>query len=225
MQSGNDVINGLRNLALHPERAEWQCSPQHYLITQDGENGQREALLMCMQGDPLAKSHERIRLHSPAELIKTRKQRFHNPYHMPGHLVAMAVSVETHEMGVGEEITYEMEIRTADMLKVYRNKQGFRVSDLSDTAVLRRYSVALPGHYRQLFEENTDVTMYVCVTAKGQDIVLTALRPRDASKTPGIEWMTLPEALGTYGTESLEMFKTSVQVTAASRQGTIPCFD
>jgi hypothetical protein len=225
MYSGNDVINGLRSLAVHPERAEWQCSPQHYLITQDGENGRREALLMCMQGEPLAKNHERTCLHSVTELIRTRKRSFPNPYHMPGHLVTMAVSIEAGDMGVGENITYEIEIRTADVLKAFRNKQGFQVSELGDTTLLQHYTVTLPDHYRDLFRRNTVIPMYVCITAKGQDIVLTALRPRHAGKIPDIEWLTLPEVLGTYGSDSVEMFKTAVQVTAASRQCTVPSFD
>jgi hypothetical protein len=144
---------------------------------------------------------------------------------MPGHLVTMAVSIEAGDMGVGENITYEIEIRTADVLKAFRNKQGFQVSELGDTTLLQHYTVTLPDHYRDLFRRNTVIPMYVCITAKGQDIVLTALRPRHAGKIPDIEWLTLPEVLGTYGSDSVEMFKTAVQVTAASRQCTVPSFD
>lgn len=219
------MINGLRNLALHPKRAEWQVSPQHYLITQDCANEGREALLMCPQGESLAKSYERVRLQSPAEEVKARKQRFKTPYHMPGHLIAMDVWVDADGLGTDEDIAYEIEIRTAEMLKVCPNKQGFLVSDLKDTTLLQRYTVTLPDHYRELFRRDTAISMYVCITAEGQDIVITAMRPRDSSKTPEMEWMTLPEILGTFGGDSLEIFKTSIQVTAASRQGMIPCFD
>jgi hypothetical protein len=222
VHSGNDVIAGLRSLALHPERAEWQCSPQHYLIPQDGDDGNREALLMCMQGQVLAKSHEATRLHSVTECIRARRQSYPNPYHMPGHLVQMAVSIDADNMNENEEIIHELEIRTADILKLYRNKQGFQVSDLANTIVLQRYHVSLPDHYRELFRQHSEIPMYVCITIKGQDIVLNALRPRDCRKTPYIEWMTLPEIIGTYGADSIEIFKTSVQITAASRQGIVP---
>lgn len=218
------MINGLRNLALHPERAEWKFSPQHYLMTQDCANDDREALLMCVQGEILVKSSERVRLHSPAEQIKVRKQKFNTPYHMRGHLIAMDVSVDANSLRPDDDITYEIEIRTADMLKVSDNKVGFQVSAVEDTTLLQRHSVTLPAHYRQLFQHNETISMYVCIVGKGQDIVLTALRPHDPSRIPDIEWMTLPEILGTYGADAFEIFKTSIQVTAALRQGTIPCF-
>jgi hypothetical protein len=217
-------VNGLLNLALHPERAEWQLSPQHYLITQDCANERHEALLMCTQGEPLAKSYERVRLTSPTEDIRARKQSFPTPYHMPGHFVEMVVSVDASSLETDEDIVYETEIRTADILKVSRNPLGFQVSDISDTTLLQRYSVTFPDHYRQLFRQHATISMYVCITAEGQDISLTVLRPTDPSKIPSIEWMTLPEVLGTYTADCLEIFKTSIQVTAASKQGIVPRF-
>jgi hypothetical protein len=221
-RSGNDVINGLRSLALHPEGAEWRCSPQHYLITQDRPEGGREALFMCKQGEPLANGRL-VRLSEPAETIRARKERYRTPYGMSSHLVEMEVGVDPAELEVAEEITHELEVRTADPFRPLRNERGFPVSRLEHTVLLHQYSVTLPGSYRQLFRENGTLSMYVCITADVQDIVLTAIRPRGPSRIPDIEWMTLPEILGTYGPDAVDVFRTSVHVTTAVQQGMLPC--
>ena len=185
----------MSSLAAHPERAEWQGAPRHLLITQTNENNeQREALLVCKQGDQLAKHHDRKLLDDPAYDIKCRKEKLANPYSLPGHFLAMDVSLDDESTAADEPITYELELRTADMLNVSRNKQGFEVSDLDDTTL---------------------ISMYVCVSVMGQDILLTALRPRDLSIIEGIDWMTLPEVPGTHNTDRLYVFKTSVQITTA----------
>jgi hypothetical protein len=214
----------LSSLAAHPERAEWQGAPRHLLITQTSENNEhREALLVCKQGDQLAKHHDRKLLDDPAYDIKCRKERLANPYSLPGHFLAMDVSLDDECTAADEPITYELELRTADMLNVSRNKQGFEVSDLDDTTLLHCYSVSLPHTYRELFRKQKTISMYVCVSVRGQDILLTALRPRDLSVIEGIDWMTLPEVLGTYSADRLDVFKTSVQITTAIKQSVVPC--
>lgn len=64
--------------------------------------------------------------------------------------------------------------------------------------------------------------MHVCVSVRGQDILLTALRPHNLSVIEGIDWMTLPEVLGTYSADRLDIFKTSVQITTAIKQSIAP---
>ena len=57
------------------------------------------------------------------------------------------------------------------------------------------------------------------LTVLGQDIMLNAIRPKgDAEEWHDIQWLTLPEVLGTYGEDSVEMFETAVQVTSALQQ-------
>lgn len=216
--SGNDVINGLQSLVLHPERAAWCSAPQHYLVTQDSSNGGLEALLMCKQGDRLANS-ESVRLLSPSETVLARKKQYKTPYEMPSHLVAMNVSIDATDSDDHEEILHHLEIRTADPLIPYPNKEGFLVSKLEDTMFLQEYVVRLPDDYRDLLRQEENTTLYICITAKGQDIVLSAIRAREPSSIPDIEWLTLPEVRGTYSADLIDTFQTSVCVTAAVRQG------
>ena len=220
--SGNDVIAGLRNLALNPERAEWQLSPQHYLITQDTDDDNKEALLLCLQKAALAKASARVKLPSPAETIQRRKQRYPNPYELPGHLVMMEVSLDGQGGHEDEPIYHQLEIRTADKLKTHKNNRGFQVSKLEDTTVLGGCPISLPQHYYRLFPQQNKVVMYVSMSVKGQDIVFNVVRPRDGIDIPyDISWMTLPELLGTCGEDSVEIFETSVLVTAAVPQSNV----
>lgn len=152
MYSGNDVISGLSSLAAHPERAEWQMALRHLLITQISETNERgETLLTCKQGDRLAKQHDRKLLDNPAYDIKCRKERLVNPYSLPGHFLATDLSLADECTAADEPTTYELELRTADMLNVSRNAQGFEVSDLDDTTLLHCYSVSFPHTHRELF--------------------------------------------------------------------------
>lgn len=214
-------MHGLQTLVSHPERAAWSCAPQHYFITQDGSNGECEALLVCEQGDRLANGKP-VRLSSPAETIAARKHQYRTPYEMPSHLIAMDVSVDAIELEADEEITHQLEIRTANPFKPSKNERGFVIARLDDTVFLHRYNVRLSDSYKHLFRQEGSLSMYVCITAEGQDIVLTAIRPHDWSQIPDIEWLTLPEILGTFGADSVETFQLSICVTAAVKQSTLP---
>ncbi|KAK7177698.1 hypothetical protein PSPO01_16254 [Paraphaeosphaeria sporulosa] len=214
----SDVIWGMKNLALSPERAQWVYSPQHYLLTQDTKNGRKEALLLYRQGETLAKRYERVAIESIAETIKERKKGARFPYHIPGHLVKMDVYLANPTISKQEPILHHLEIRTTDKLKTHRNKAGFQVSKLSHTKTLRTCTVELPQHYHGLFAKSRSITMFISLTVVGQDIVLNALRPRDAELSRDMEWLTLPEVLGTFGEESMEMFEVSAHVTAAVHQ-------
>lgn len=216
--SENDVIWGMQNLALSPERAEWFYSPQHYLLTQDTENGGREALLLYRQGDKLAKRYERFPLESPAEVIQNRKREAQYPYHIPGHLVKMDVYLAKETVSAHEPIFHQLEIRTADTLMTHKNKLGFKVSSLTNTKTLRTCTIKLPRQYHELFRRSKTVTMFMSLTVVGQDIVLNAVRPYDAELSRNMEWLTLPEVLGTYGEDSVETFEVSAHVTAAVYQ-------
>jgi hypothetical protein len=214
------VIDGLRSLVHHPERAAWQFSPQHYLITQQSEEDEEEALLLYRQGDALAKCHDKVQLLSPNELTE-RKRNSKTPYHIPGHLIAMDVKLDSDQIQPGESIFLHVEIRTADLLKTSPNKRGFQVSKLEDTTLLRTYDVALPSNYRDLFQKRKTLTMYNCVALEGQEVVVFTIRPLEKffeSEVEWlIEWMTLSEILGTFST-CFDIFRTSVKVTAAYRQ-------
>lgn len=179
---------------------------------------------MCEQGDRLANS-EPVRLSCPAQIIEERKRLFKTPYQMPGHLVAMDVSVDADELEADEEITHQLEIRTADPFMPLLNERGFLVSKMENTVFLHRCIVRLPDNYKELFRQQGGLSMYLCITAEGQDIVVTAMRPRDLLGVPDIEWLTLSEILGTFGADSVETFKMSIHVTAAVRQGLIPYFN
>jgi hypothetical protein len=119
-----------------------------------------------------------------------------------------------------------IELRTAASLKVYRNQQGFLVSDLKDTVLLEKYTIRLPRSYHTVFYEHGKILMYNGITIEGQDIVITALRPSCLAKTQQayLEWMTLPEVLGTFKEDRFDIFKTSFRVTAASTQNILPRF-
>ena len=99
----------------------------------------------------------------------------------------MDVSLDAEYTGADEEITYELELCTAGMLHVSSNAQGFQVADLKDTTLLQRRRIILPDHYREIFRHKKLIFMYVCVTAKGQDVVLTALCPRGPQWVPDLE--------------------------------------
>ena len=215
------MIDGLRSLVHNPERAAWQFSPQHYLITHDCNGGEQEAILLYRQGDTLAHTHQKVILESPSELIE-RKRKSRNPYHVPGHLVAMDVKLDSEDILPNEPIIHELTIRTAKTLKTRPNRDGFQVSKLEDTTLLRSYEVTLPSSYRELFQQRKELRMYNCIIGEGQDIVLFTIRPLDHLlksdvKWP-IEWMTLPELLGTFGESSFEIFRTSIKVTTAMKQ-------
>jgi hypothetical protein len=136
---------------------------------------------------------------------------------MPGHLVTLDVWLDD-EISNEESITHEIELRTSDELDTYQNKAGFLVSDISKTSVLQKHVVTLPSHYRKLLTERRSITMYVSVTCKGQDIVVNMIRPRGNIDCLDIDWLTLPELLGTYGEREFEIFRTSLQVTSCKLQ-------
>lgn len=121
-----------------------------------------------------------------------------------------------------EPIIHELTIRTAKTLKTRPNKDGFQVSKLEDTTLLRSYEVTLPSSYRELFKQRKELRMYNCIVGEGQDIVLFTIRPLDhlleSDVEWPIEWMTLPELLGTFGESSFEIFRTSIKVTTAMKQ-------